>query len=223
MLDLLATEPKGGYSTEIENEIEDEIETSNDLNVADQYKSNSLKKNQEIAENLRHMASIMVLSVTGGLNISTIIRTSHNLGFKENIVFGKESFDRRGLVGAQNYSNITKISGLTKSGKLSVKEFKKVMDEKELFPIFVETGGTDITEIHWGNQLTRYMRLGKRNPCFVFGNENSGIPANILKTVDNYSMGQVVSIPMLGVMRSFNVSTAASIIMWDYVAKMGLV
>lgn len=198
-------------------------ETSENFNVADEYKKNSVEKNREITVNRQHDTSICVLNVTGGLNISSIFRCSHNLGFRENIVFGKESFDRRGLVGSQNYSKITKIVGLDKNGLIDADLFTKTMEEKELFPIFVETGGTLLNEIHWGNMLDRYLRGDGLRPCLVFGNENSGIPQEILDTTDNYPLSFVVSIPMLGVMRSFNVSNAASIVMWDYVAKRNLI
>lgn len=198
-------------------------ETSEDLNVADRYKKNSVDKNREIAKNNRHDTSICVLNVTGGLNISSIFRCSHNLGFKENIVFGKTSFDRRGLVGSQNYSNITKIAGLNDDGVIDAKLFIKTMEDKQLFPIFVETGGTMLNEIHWGNMLDRYLRGDGLKPCLVFGNENSGIPQEILDTVDEYALSFIVTIPMLGIMRSFNVSNAAAIVMWDWVAKRNLI
>lgn len=199
------------------------FEVEDDFNVADEYKKNSVKKNQSIAKDRQHDTSICVLNVTGGLNISSIFRCSHNLGFKENIVFGKTSFDRRGMVGSQNYSKITKIDGLNDKGEIDVDKFKEVMEEKELFPLFVETGGTMINEIHWGNMFDRYLRGDGLKPCFVFGNESSGIPQNILDTVDDYATSFVASIPMLGVMRSFNVSNAAAIVMWDYVANRKLV
>lgn len=198
-------------------------ETSEDLNVADEYKKNSVDKNREIARNKRHDTSICVLNVTGGLNISSIFRCAHNLGFKENIVFGKTAFDRRGLVGSQNYSDITKIEGLGENGAINVELFNKTMEERQLFPIFVETGGTFLNEVHWGNMFDRYLRGDGLKPCLVFGNESSGIPQEILDTVDNYALSFVVTIPMLGVMRSFNVSNAAAIVMWDWVAKRKLI
>jgi len=196
---------------------------SEELNVADEYKKNTVEENQAISKDKRHDASICVLSVTGGLNISTIIRTSHNLGFKENIILGKTKFDRRGLVGAQNYSEITKIEGLTENGEIDSDVFMTTMVEKDLFPIFVETGGILLNEVHWGNMLKNYIRLDQSRPCFIFGNEQEGIPQNILDTADEFAMSFTVSIPNLGIMRSYNVATAASIVMWDYVAKMGLV
>jgi tRNA G18 (ribose-2'-O)-methylase SpoU len=47
--------------------------------------------------------------------------------------------------------------------------------------------------------------------CLVFGNESNGLPESFL----NSDMKKI-SIPQLGVLRSFNVSAAAAIVMWDF-------
>jgi tRNA G18 (ribose-2'-O)-methylase SpoU len=50
-------------------------------------------------------------------------------------------------------------------------------------------------------------------PCLVFGSESKGIPQEIV----NDSRAEVVAIPQVGVIRSYNVSAAAAIAMWELV------
>jgi tRNA(Leu) C34 or U34 (ribose-2'-O)-methylase TrmL len=55
-------------------------------------------------------------------------------------------------------------------------------------------------------------------PLFVFGSESHGLPEVVTKNDNFYKL----SIPQRGVLRSFNVSAAMNIILWDYVKEMFL-
>eukprot|EP00742_Colponemidia_sp_Colp-10_P013954 GILJ01015798.1.p1 GENE.GILJ01015798.1~~GILJ01015798.1.p1 ORF type:complete len:123 (-),score=18.61 GILJ01015798.1:153-521(-) len=54
-----------------------------------------------------------------------------------------------------------------------------------------------------------------RNAVLVLGQEQSGIPADILASVD-----VCVEIPQLGVIRSLNAHVSASIVIWEYVKQL---
>lgn len=184
----------------------------NTFNVRDEFKNLELTEIQDIAKNNLNPFAVCSLNIDGGLNISTIIRSAHNFGCMEVIVFGRTRFDRRGMVGSQNYTNITKVQGLD-SSELDCNKFSELMEFRKYEPIFIETGGIPLTSFKWSTCI-QYNGI---IPCLVFGNENSGIPESLIKTQLNPI---IVSVPMIGVQRSFNVASCASIVMWDLVKEM---
>lgn len=189
--------------------------TDNDLNVRDEFKNLTVPEIQNIAKQNLNPFAVCVLNVTGGLNISTIIRSAHNFGAQEVIIFGKPRFDRRGMVGSQNYTEITKVPGLD-DGELDLNVFNQLMFDRKYMPIFVETGGVPLNNFKWKT----HIRENSPTPCLIFGNENTGIPIDFMRS---QMLQYIITIPNVGVMRSYNVAAAASIIMWDLVNEMNWV
>lgn len=70
------------------------------------------------------------------------------------------------------------------------------------------------------NLKSEDMRLFQypENPILVFGAENDGIPREILTQPNT----KIVSIPMLGLVHSFNVACAAAISLYDWHTKYSL-
>ena len=161
----------------------------------------------------------MLLNITWDLNFGIIIRTSHLLGASKVIVFGRRRLDKRATVGAENYQEVERYEGLNTDLTINKEEFFKILDKnKTYFPIFIELGGKNLKEIKWKNEIPE-----KSTPIFIFGNENRGISEEIINEAKKRNLGTIVSIPQNGVLKSLNVSTAASIILWDYVKEMNLI
>ena len=168
------------------------------LNVQSNLQHLEVEQIKAIASQKYLPFSVCCLNIEGRLNVSTIIRSAQALGAKEVIVFGRRRFDLRGCVGAQNYIPITKVSGLTEEGNINCELFNEYVHDNAYTPIFCEVGGTDYRDVD-------YSHIS--NPILVLGEEQAGIPEELLST------GLVVGIPMIGVVRSFNVGVAGSIIM----------
>lgn len=187
----------------------------NGFNVRDEFKYLHADDIKEI--NHRHALpyAVCALNLEGDLNVGMMARTSNLLGAENFIIYGRRKFDRRSLVGAQNYLQITRIEGIDtdEAGNYISSEnktygtFDKLMENYHYTPIFVEQGGIPITEIDWKSIANL------NTPCFVFGNESTGIPQEMMKNK------LVVSVPQLGVLRSFNVSATAAIVLWNYVSE----
>jgi tRNA G18 (ribose-2'-O)-methylase SpoU len=183
----------------------------NSFNVHDEYKDRTIEELQEICRKESLGYRVCALNIEGDMNIGVMVRTASLLGCEKFYIFGSRKYDRRSAVGAQNYLPVERIAGLTDNDNLSLAKFERFIEKENVFPIFIEQGPNNLNSIDWS-----WVDLNP-NPCFVFGNESTGIPKNFLDLADvNCRKAVVVNIPQLGVLRSYNVSSAASIVMWEY-------
>lgn len=144
--------------------------------------------------------SVCSVNILGDLNAGTMMRTAVLYGADEFFIAGRRKFNRCSTVGAMNYIDINMIDCMT--GELDI-DSKKILDTilaAGYVPVVCETSGTDI----------RSYQFPER-PCFIFGNEGLGLPQDMIEAVK-----EKVSIHQFGVMRSHNVSVAASIVMHEF-------
>jgi len=172
---------------------------SRHYNVADEYKDNTVEENRAICNKQSLPFSIAAMSVAGDLNIGMMMRTASLLGARDFFIFGRRKYDKRSTVGAQNYINVHQ-------SPMDVKSFHDVCQDTGYQPVFIEQGGLTLplTEGEWNRMPTK--------PMFVFGSESDGIPNDIIYT---FPHAPIISIPQWGVLRSYNVSSAMSIVTWE--------
>lgn len=181
-------------------------------NVLDAYQGLPMEKRLAIVGADKLAFSICLLNVTGDINISQTLRSASLLGAEKALVVGRRRFDGRGSVGVQHYLPIEKIEARVVGDEEAIDEewVMQILAERQLFPVGIETGGRPLSKDIWSEVLS-----GPGQPCLVFGNEGMGLPPGLRTRMP------LISIPQRGVMRSFNVSAAASIVMWhlaDYLA-----
>ena len=192
------------------------------FNVHDNLKDLSVPELRKICDSDRLPFAMCLLNVTGDMNCGSLIRTACLFGAEKVSVVGRRKFDRRGLVGSNNYINVSMYGGLNDDLSIDVNAFHEAV--QGYTPVFVELGGHDLGSFNWQSFLSirnGNSIVGYRKPMLVLGNENRGIPSNILNTYKEYSDSFVVSIPQKGVLRSMNVSCAGSIVCWDLINSMG--
>lgn len=204
----------------------DDIVLTN-YNVHDHLKDLTVEELQALTAKDRLPFAVTVINLDGSLNVGIIIRTACLLGAERVFVFGRRKYDVRSCVGSHNYIPIERVNGFVENrlvnpeeGEINPTEFiDAVMTKHDYYPIFVETGGQDLTEFldecaKLGGPVLHYDGIYK--PCLVFGSESKGIPESLIKACGyDDVLPPIVSIPQLGVIRSFNVSAAASIVMWE--------
>lgn len=196
-------------------------EKDNGLNVHDHYKHLTVEELRSVQEAERVPFSVAALNVTSDMNIGTLIRNACLTGAEDVYIIGRRKIDRRGTVGAQNYIKVHRIYALKDDGvTIDPHIFVQTMRENNLRPIFVEQGGLMLNEFNWADYLNTPSDLTTK-PCLVFGNENSGIPDDILATQILFRGSFVVSIPQKGVLRSYNVGTSSGIVMTHMCMGMG--
>lgn len=194
----------------------DQDSVDSQLNVRDEFKSWAVDEIREYSQNNALPFGVCLLSLTGDLNVGTIIRTSHLFGAERVMILGRRKYDRRSTVGAEFYTPVVKLGGLRDDDTLDPSVFIHAMNEHNYVPIFIEQGGTQVRHVDW-QTLNQHLEVHNKKMCFVFGNEGRGIDSNILATRLKWDDSMIASVPQYGVMRSLNVAATASIVLYDAV------
>lgn len=184
-------------------------------NVHDNLKSLSVEELREEVQKDRFPFHVMCLSLTGDLNIGSIIRSSILHGAEKVWIFGRRRYDKRGTVGAHNYIDVETVHGFENDNyDFDKKKFVQILDDNDLVPIFIEQGGTELQNFDWFKNIYKMNGYGNK-PVLVFGNETNGIPESFMRE------DHIVSVPQRGVIRSFNVSSTMAMVTWDMRRAMG--
>ena len=161
----------------------------------------SPEKIQRISQATALPVGLMLYNLNGDMNVGMSIRTAVILGCSDVYVVGRKKYDRRSEVGAKNYISIHRFSSIEPS----------FFEENKLVPIFIEQGGAPLEEFSFKQFLPGKLESGWK-VVFVMGSESFGLPQNLLKSLN----APILSISQYGVMRSLNVSIAASIVLYEY-------
>lgn len=183
---------------------------SRHYNVRDEYKDNTVEENRRICRDESLGFGIAALNLTGDLNIGIMIRTASLLGAEKFFIFGRRQYDKRSTVGAHKYIDVERI------GSIDGTSISKVCLENNYIPIFVEHGGCDVRELDEAMKETWTHFREDVKPLFIFGSESEGIPEDIIAYTLLYTPHIRLSIPQRGVLRSYNVSSAMSIVVWEW-------
>ena len=144
------------------------------------------------------------------------MRSGCIFGVKTFHIIGKKIYDSRSCVGANKYTNIKLLNDIildlpdkAVKPKVNINKFRSYIIENNFNPIFVEQGGKDLIEFNFNE--TYY-----ENPLFIFGNETYGIDMEVIKSCKDIKGFAFISIPQIGLINSMNVSTSASVVIWEY-------
>ena len=170
--------------------------------------------------------TVCVLNVHGCLNVGAIMRSAHLCGARKMIIFGRRKYDKRSAVGAMHYMTVERVEGmkhdLSKMGKevlekedydLNPDIFLEYMNSNNYLPVFVEQceGSVMLNEENITNILRNEEEL---TPCFILGNEQYGVPQNILDLKPQFKRCVSVELQQMGALESFNVSACGSIVLY---------
>lgn len=161
---------------------------------------------RKIASALALPVHLMLLNLDGNMNIAMSIRTAAVLGCSDVWVVGQRRYDARPEVGSKNYINVHKLKTLGPNPAI-------FFESAGIQPILIEQGGTPIEEMNF----KRFQRAGFGKPvCFVMGSESHGIPDDFAASL---AAAPRITISQYGLVRSLNVSIAASIVMYEYLKQ----
>lgn len=146
---------------------------------------------------------LMLLNLDGNMNIAMSIRTAAVLGCSDVWVVGRRKYDARPEVGSKNYINVHKLGAL--------EDPVAFFERQGLQPILIEQGGTPLEETNFKPILRRGLPV-----CFVLGSESHGFSREWLETM---RAAPRITISQYGLVRSLNVSIAASIVMYEFLRQ----
>ena len=170
-------------------------------NVHTPFQKFPVDKLQRISQVTALPVGLMLYNLNGDMNVGMSMRTAVILGCSDVYIVGRRKYDRRSEVGAKNYIQVHRFQSIETS----------FFAENKLLPIFIEQGGSPLEEFSFKQYLP-----GRLEECwkvvFVMGSESFGLPPQLLKSLD----APILSISQYGIMRSLNVSIAASIVLYEY-------
>lgn len=134
-------------------------------------------------------------NITGDFNKSSVVRSAEGFNLAQVWIYGNKKWDRRGAVGAHNRINV--------GHRDSYDHFPQRLGSYRVVALDNVPGAVPIHTYTW-----------EPKTILIVGEEQRGVSQRGLDIADD-----VVYIPMLGAVRSFNVASAASIAMYDYVNK----
>ena len=164
------------------------------MNTKDFFKGMHICKIKSHLNDVRADYTSVFLNLTHDFNKAVGVRNHNAFAGKDIWFVGRKQWDKRGAVGTYHYEDIHYAAN-----------WDIFMENKPEGPIVCVENIDD----------PRKVTLGKfdlpRNSIFVYGEENAGIPDEILSCA-NY----ILEIPSWGSVRSLNVSVASGIIMYEY-------
>ena len=164
------------------------------MNVSDQFKGMMLDDiKYQIGLSRAEFTSVF-LNLTHDFNKSVGVRNHNAFAGKDIWFVGRKQWDKRGAVGTYHYEDIHYASN-----------WDNFILHKPDGPLVCVDNVGDIRQVSLGSFDM------PANSIFIYGEENSGIPQEILDQAD-----YILNIPMWGSVRSLNVSVSSGIIMYEY-------
>ncbi len=170
-------------------------------NVHNLFQGMDNDKVKNISLKMSLPAALILFNVDGGINISMSIRSAALFGFSDVYIVGRRKRDKRGDVGACNYIRVHQVETIDTS----------YFEDNNLMPIIIEQNGHPLEEMDFHPYFpnTNNNSIASK-VAFIVGAEQEGVPDYIKKDIP------VITISQYGVMRSFNVAMASSIVMYEY-------
>lgn len=166
-------------------------------NVHDYAQKIEHEKAKKLSKKLSIPVDIAIINTRFSMNAALIARTIAVLGLQKLHIIGPKACDMRSSVGSHHYIE------LIKAGDIQPEIY---FTEKGLYPILVEQGGYPLEEFNFKPLIRENKHI-----CFILGSESTGLPTEYLK-----QKFPVITISQYGLVRSLNVQTAASIVMYEF-------
>lgn len=167
-------------------------------NVHSCLQSKEPRELKKISEKLSLPVHLMLFNLDGNMNIAMSIRSAAVLGCSDVWIIGRRKYDARPEVGSHNYIRVHKLPFIDPA---------TFFKEHDLEPFLVEQGGIPLEDIN-------FKPFMKKPICFIMGNEGEGLPAEMLRT-----KFPKITISQYGLVRSLNVSMAATVVMYEFVKQ----
>ena len=152
--------------------------------------------------------SVVCCNIGNDFNIATVIRNANAFLAKEVVIYGLKKYDRRGTVGTHHYTYFHHVRDINSLSNFFVNVTNEYVHQGRRVRIVAIDNVPESTDVN------QYSFDPDTHYLMVFGQEQIGIPDNVLNMCDD-----IVYIPQYGSVRSINVGCASSIIMNNYCSQ----
>ena len=173
----------------------DEHFQSSQYNVIDRFKTMEVEDIKAELKTTAHPFAVCMENWISDFNFSSLIRNANALGAKEVFYLGDKKYDKRGAVGCFNYIDVSFLP--------SIDDLLSLKDKYVFIGIDNFANAKPLPEYYW-----------EPNSLMIFGSEGTGLTPMMQGMCKD-----IVSIPMMGSVRSFNCACASAIVMYDFVRK----
>jgi len=164
-------------------------------NVHDYAQKIDHEQAKKLSRKLSIPVDIAIINTRFSMNAAMIARTIAVLGLQKLHIIGPKACDMRSSVGSQHYIDILKPGDVPSS----------YFVQQGLYPILIEQGGEALEDFNF-----KPLIRSKKHICFIMGSESDGLPPEYIKKFPTLTISQY------GLVRSLNVQTAASIVMYEF-------
>lgn len=164
-------------------------------NIIDAYKGWEHEEIMKDLESKKHNFSVLAVNLELDINTCGILRVAEAMGTKKVFFYGNKHVNARPFVGANHYCDIGYIPD---NGDFPWEDYYVV--------------GFD--NVPQSEGLQKFDWPFDKPVLMCFGQEKGGIPQQIIEKCQN-----VIMIEQYGAVRCLNVLSAASMAIYDYVAK----
>lgn len=167
-------------------------------NVVDKFKDIPTEKIKEELLRTSFPFAIMMAHIEKDFNFGSVVRSANAFNAREVFYFGSKHWDKRSATGVYNYTSVNFLKSMEDILKLKEEYYFVAMENSE--------GSIPLNTFDW--------KVSNKKPLIIIGEENAGIPSEIL------NLSEVkLEIQQFGSVRSLNAAVAASISMYDFVSK----
>lgn len=172
-----------------------------DRNVTDEFKGLQTETIKSILKLRSSRLVVMCSNEIKDFNWGSVVRSANSFGVSEVCFTGRKAYNRRGAVGANNYMDI-----------------RYQPDTIEALTYYRYTRGLRLVAIEYDESYPMQNLQTydwSENSLIIFGEEGRSLSQEILDFCDD-----VVYVPMYGSVRSLNLASCATVVMYDYDTKM---
>lgn len=166
------------------------------MTVAPDLSAFTKEEIRDALDDVRHPFELAVYSSENYFNMGAIIRAGHSFLCRKYWMVDFDKFYKKATMGCHKWEHTEKVS---------LAEFFERTANRNIV-VFEKRPGIDSLDIHNFSY--------PENPILFFGSEKFGVPDEVIARANS-----VVTIPLYGVHNDLNISIAAGIAMYDFVAK----
>lgn len=170
-------------------------------NIVDEFKGLEAETIKSIMKLRSSNLVVMCSNEIKDFNWGSVVRSANSFGVSEVVFTGRKAYNRRGAVGANNYTDIQYMPDTLEA----LKHYK--------YNLKYRLVAIEYDERYQMDNLQTYD--WSENSVIIFGEEGRSLTEEILDFCDD-----IVYVPMYGTVRSLNLASCATVVMYDYDTKM---